>query len=345
MASLRVAAVEPRQEPRPRSAPSAAPKPEQAAPQARAIHGVVQAPEGEPIAGVTVVAGLFETGRPNHVVLKTDHEGRFSWQPPAGMFLVHLYAYKEGWAVSATMLWTGDERSFRETTLHLAKPGPHKAILVDEQGKPLAGAAVRLEDVRYAYENKAAGGRITGAGYSYYRREVLAGSPLEQLFITKTDDRGAFALGCLSPEAWLRLAVTTADGRHLRVKLGPGAADQNDTMMEGMGFVRTPAGSAARLIAFPAARVQGRVTTKLAGVSVSGLKVRLPVKPTPRGWTDLSIELRHDGRHRCRWAVCLRRPQRGDDQRHDRRARRGRSLDLPCRAGRRAQIGLVERPS
>ncbi len=234
---------------------------------------MVQDSDDKPIAGATVVVGLIETGRPNHHVLKTDNEGRFSWQPPAGMFLVHVYAYKEGWAVSATMHSTSDERSFRETTLHLGKPGPHKAILVDESAKPVAGAAVKLEMCAHAYENKTAGGRITGAGYTYYRREVLEGSPLEQMLVTRTDDHGEFAFGCLSPDAWLRLAVTTADGRHMRVRLGPGGAEQNDTMMEAMGFVPTPAGSTARLIAFPAARVQGRVTTKLAGVSVSGLKV------------------------------------------------------------------------
>ena len=220
-----------------------------------------------------MVVGLFETGKANHQVLKTDNAGRFSWPAPPGSFTFVVYAYKEGWAASSTMGWTGDERSFREVNLRLGKPGPHAAVLVESAGKPLVAAEVRIEMCAHPYENKAAAGRITGVGYTYYRREVLEGSPLERLFMTKSDDHGAFSFGSLSPDAWFRLAVIAADGRHMRVKMEPDRTKQADRMMEEAGFVELPGGSAGKLIAFPAARVQGRVTTKLAGVSVSGLKV------------------------------------------------------------------------
>jgi protocatechuate 3,4-dioxygenase beta subunit len=42
-------------------------------------------------------------------------------------------------------------------------------------------------------------------------------------------------------------------------------------MMKDLGFVSAPPGETARLVAIPAARVSGRVVTKLPGVSVSGL--------------------------------------------------------------------------
>jgi hypothetical protein len=44
-------------------------------------------------------------------------------------------------------------------------------------------------------------------------------------------------------------------------------------MMDGMGLVAAPPGKAMQLVAYPAARVQGRIVTKLPGVSVSGVKV------------------------------------------------------------------------
>src|SRR5262249_40368263 len=74
-------------------------------------------------------------------------------------------------------------------------------------------------------------------------------------------------------DLWFRLAVTTQDGREMRVKGRARAGGAVGPMMDGMGFVAAPPGKATRLVAYPAARVQGRVVTKLPGVSVSGLKV------------------------------------------------------------------------
>ena len=112
-----------------------------------------------------------------------------------------------------------------------------------------------------------------GAGFTYFRRDVLEGSPLERLFVTKTDGHGAFSFESLPPDARPRLAVTTADGRHHRVKTSRAGNEPNGGMMEEMGFVPMPGGKTNSLVIYPAARIQGRVITKLPGVSVSGLKV------------------------------------------------------------------------
>ena len=158
--------------------------------------------------------------------------------------------------------------------MRLNKPGPHAAILVDAAGKPVAGAGVRLEMFAQSYERKeGVNSRIVGAGFTYFRRAVLEGSPLERLFVTKTDGHGAFSFDSLPPDAWPRLAVTTADGRHHRVKTSRAGNEPNGGMMEEMGFVPMPGGKTTSLVVYPAARVQGRVVTKLPGVSVSGLKV------------------------------------------------------------------------
>jgi hypothetical protein len=53
-------------------------------------------------------------------------------------------------------------------------------------------------------------------------------------------------------------------------------------MMEDMGFIPMLAGQATKFIVYPAARVQGRVTTKLTGVSVAGIKVMYQGSQTHR---------------------------------------------------------------
>ena len=88
------------------------------------INGVVQDPDGKPIADATVVVGLLDTGTPNHHVLKTDGEGRFSWSPPPGEFSVYLCAYKEGWSLTSTSTWTGAEQ---RTSRSEAPPGQARA--------------------------------------------------------------------------------------------------------------------------------------------------------------------------------------------------------------------------
>ncbi|MGC8642315.1 MAG: carboxypeptidase regulatory-like domain-containing protein [Isosphaeraceae bacterium] len=243
-----------------------------AAQQARPVTGVVQDRDGKPIAGATVVVGLLDTRTPNHHVLKTDSQGRFSWGPPPGEFSVYLCAHKAGWSTTGTSHWTGEEERIGELKLRLVKPERHAATLVDGSGKPVAGATVKLEMIALSFENKQAGRRSTGVAFVYFRREVLTGSPLEHLIVTKTDARGAFSFDSLPPKAWLRLAVTTVDGKHMRTKGHVEAGDYNDRIMEEMGFVPA-AGPDTRLSTVAAARVQGRVTTKLPGVKVAGLKV------------------------------------------------------------------------
>ena len=121
--------------------------------------------------------------------------------------------------------------------------------------------------------SEAAGRSTTWTTYWYYLRDVIAGSPLESLFVTTTDDRGSFTFGSFPPNHRLRLAVTTRDGREMRVKALPRSEAFLDTSMAGEGFVSAPVGQETQFTIFPAASVQGRVTTKLPGVSVAGIRV------------------------------------------------------------------------
>jgi hypothetical protein len=120
-----------------------------------------------------------------------------------------------------------------------------------------------------------------------YHREILEGSPLDVLFVATTDDRGAFSFDSFGPDSWLRLRVTAPDGRVMRVKaqakaegaVGPLTDEHNyvstPRLMDLQRFVSTPQGKETRLIIYPATRVNGRVVTKLPGVSVSDLRISL----------------------------------------------------------------------
>ncbi len=249
--------------------------------QARPVTGVVQDGDGKPIANATVVVGLLDTGTPNHHVLKTDNEGRFSWTPPPGEVSVYLCAHKAGWSTTGTSHWTGEKGRVGELKLRLVKPERHAATLVNSSGKPVAGATVRLEMAALAFENKQAGRTVVGVSFVYFRREVLAGSPLERLIVTKTDDHGTFSFDSLPPNAWPRFAVITADGKHMRTKAHIEAGGYNDRMLQEMGFVPAT-GPDTKLSTIAAARLQGRVTTKLPSLKVAGLKVMYQ-SSRPRG--------------------------------------------------------------
>jgi hypothetical protein len=281
--SLRVRAVE-SQESRPGKTQRATSKAEHAGPFSRTIKGRVVDPEGKPVSGVVVVVGIRDAGAPNHRVLATDKEGRFSWQLPPGPLALSCLAHKPGWGAIVNDRWLDTKQPGDDLVMKLGKPEPFTAVLIDQEGKPVAGARVRIEMSAQSGSNPEEGGRrSTWTAYSYYPHDVLAGSPLEPQFVTKTDDRGSFSFHSVPAGHQLRLAVTTRDGREMRVKAPTRADGSRDSKMTGEGFVSVPPGQVARLAIFPAARVQGRVTTRLPGVSVSGIRVWYKGSPVRQG--------------------------------------------------------------
>ncbi len=244
----------------------------------RTIKGVILDLDNNPASGVVVVIGLAGTGTSNHQVLTTDGEGRFSWPIPAGGVVASVYAHKPGRAI-ANSRWVDAGKTRDDIELHLRETdrAPFAAVLVDGDGKPIAGARVRVEKLALSRESKLpGGGSRVSTGLIHFHREILEGSPLESLVVATTDERGAFSFrsfGSSGTEPWLRLAVTAPDGRAMRVKAPKSSGGAIGRMMDPTGFVAAPAGKETCLVASPAARVQGRVVTKLPGVSVSGLKV------------------------------------------------------------------------
>ena len=253
--------------------PTTRPAPARAKEAPHEFQGVVLDPDGHPVPGATIVAGSYDTGRDGHQVITTDARGRFTWTLPPGTEMGCLIVYKDGlaplvWPLSATPHPLVNPHDLK---LHLGALTPFTAVLVDGDGKPVVGAKVRVEMIAHGYEGKDGDRTSVGMSFSRIRREVIGGSPVEDLFVTTTDARGAFAFRVSGPNSGLKLGITAADGRTLRVRSRSGVVGLMRRNMEDQGFATAPPGETARLVAIPAARVAGRVVTKLKGVSVSGL--------------------------------------------------------------------------
>ena len=276
---LRVRAVEPRAK---QDKPPAA----QAAPVqtgARKIEGVILDPDGKAAADVVVVAGFLDAGKPNHQVFKTNKYGRFTWWVPESPVMAYFVAHKEG---LAPVIWTklmSTKVNGAEAERTLARAESFSATLIDDVGRPIVGARVRIEV--FASGSTSApdksGNQTTSGGYAYVYREVVGGSPIEKLFEATTDSDGAFTLHATRPHAWLKLAVTAWDGSDLRVRAEKKSDGLLETWMADSGFVAAPLGQASRLVTSPAARIAGRVVSKIPGLSVAGLKVMFQASTPP----------------------------------------------------------------
>lgn len=233
------------------------------------IRGVVHDRDGHPVAGATVVLAPYDDDQHGQHVLASDAQGRFAWTPPAGVQLLSLLVHKEGLAAAGRLLPPGPE----EQQLRLDPIVPFSAVLVDSEGRPVAGASVRIAIIAHYFEQ----GNNSGMGFTQVRRDLIVGSPLERDFVTTTDAQGAFTFRVTGSNTGLNLAVTSAEGRALLVRnTEPRAASgRMGQMMDDNGFVTAPPDKPTRLVAVPAARLSGRVVTSLPGVRVAGLKASL----------------------------------------------------------------------
>jgi hypothetical protein len=270
---LHVRAVEPQATPNNRPAPAAA-RVEPTTAAARTIEGVILDHEGKPLAGATVVAGLSDSVKPNHQVFQTDKDGRFTWPIPEGPVSVYFVAHQQGLAPAIWMRWMPPDVRGDHVERKLGKAEPFSAVLVDSAGRPLSGARVRIEMFARSsvLARDGSGGMTISTGFSHVYPEVIGGSPLERMFETTTDRNGSFTFRASGPETWLRLGVT-AGGGEMRVRAEKDAHGQVAAQMSEMGFVSARPGEATRLVAFPAARVAGRVVTAIPGLRVAGLEV------------------------------------------------------------------------
>jgi beta-lactamase regulating signal transducer with metallopeptidase domain len=241
----------------------------------RQIEGLIREPDGKPAAGAVVVAALRDAAEPNRQVLKTSNDGRFIWSIPEGAMSLYLVVHKQGFAPAFWMGWLDAEKRGDKFERQLQTPEPFSAVLVDTDGRPLAGARVRIEMFAHSSTSPpdSAGRGRTSTSFAYVRPLVIRDSPLEELFETTTDQNGAFTLLASRPDTSLRLGVSAPGGRSMRVRAEKDLQGDLATRLADWGFVAAPPGQPTRVVAFPAARIAGRVFTKLPGVNVVGLKV------------------------------------------------------------------------
>jgi hypothetical protein len=231
-------------------------------PPVKPLVGIVRDPDGRPVAGATVVAGQFGGGEPNHRIGTTGTDGRFELTP-AGKSTVLDFAipYKEGLAPASVLQ---DPRPGRakdgEAVLQLAHPAPFLGVVKDREGRPIAGATVRVREVQYPGAN----GPQTMLNALEW---IVAGTPLERIFRTTTDAQGRFRFAELPRGAGATLIVTAA---------GMGEYNTNNRRRPDGGFGHQGTAEApAQVVLAPAARVVGRVVTRFPSVKVGGLKVAI----------------------------------------------------------------------
>ena len=237
----------------------------------RELKGVILDPEGHPVPGATLVAGSYDPGRSGHQVVPVDAEGRFTWMLPRDTRHVCLVAYKDGLAAGSLGVPAPAMSTPLDLKLRLGKPGPFAALLVDGGGKPVSGAKVRIETIARSAVLENSGGSAVSTCFEQVPRAVVEGSPVDDLFVATTDASGAFTFRSLASASGLKLVVTAADGRVMRVKPATDAAGPTGRAMQKLGYVTAPPGEPTRIVAVLAARVSGRVLSRLPGVEVSGL--------------------------------------------------------------------------
>ncbi|MFO0807837.1 MAG: sigma-70 family RNA polymerase sigma factor [Gemmataceae bacterium] len=135
---VRSPAGQPPAKPQAAADPKAAP----AQPQA-AVTGRAFAPDGTPLAGARLL--LLGQGDAAVELGRSDADGRFTVQAPAGEKSAHLAAVADG--VGIDFVGLGDMAAGTAVELRTVKDRAIRGRVVDTQGKPLAGAAVTVRHV------------------------------------------------------------------------------------------------------------------------------------------------------------------------------------------------------
>ncbi len=267
MTGLRVGAAGPQVNQKSKIAATSQTKPPPAS--SRKIEGVIRDPDGKAVADSIVVAGIQTTGKPNHQVFHTDTNGRFVWPIPEEPVMVYFVAYKEGFTPFFWIRWMDAGMREDHVDRKLGKPEPFAAVVVNEKGKPLAGAKISVETIAHSSGTA----NTISTGFEAVCPEVIAGSPLEGLFEATTAADGSFAFRTFVSGSGLKLAVINGDGRKSRLRPAKPSTERLRQQLEDDGFITAAPGERPVLVLVPGARVSGRVVTKLPGVDIGGLEV------------------------------------------------------------------------
>jgi len=218
---------------------------------ARSFAVVVKDEEGRPIEGVTVAAGVIEAEAGRDVTLArtgADGSARFDREPKEGIWVV---AFKEGHSFASRNLF--DPTGTIPTPLTLPRPQALSGTVADGEGRPVAGAEVRVEGAHDLARRRHYFAPALGS--------IARGTPIERAVTARSDARGNFRFESLPDGAAVGL-TTSAEGKATtRTVRPPALANQVDAPV--------------RVVLMSEARLAGRVVSAVAGVGVGGRPVTL----------------------------------------------------------------------
>ena len=257
-----------------------------------ARHAVTPAPEkvmilvldadGKPVSGATIRRlSRSQSGSYAEKVLgKTDTEGRFEAE------LIPISSFTAV-ADRIGIAWGGSASRGRELTLKMTKPYPIKGRLTDLQGKPIAGAKVRIESVAAAdndnltaaYNAYRANPEWLGNAFSRRLDGSVTGAPAG----VTTDKDGRFALNTVGRNhvVHLRFQAEGIEAARVTVFADPEFAKRMkpptdaEKKMNNFGRTFKPAvyGPEFTHPARPEDVITGTVTDATSGKPVAGVKV------------------------------------------------------------------------
>jgi RNA polymerase sigma factor (sigma-70 family) len=303
----------------PAAAPKDEPKPVVEA-KAEASRGRVLDGNGKPVAGAAVYwvghTGSVRKAIPPQKVAVTARDGTFSFDPeklPKGAVAASLVAAADGWAPD-WRLWKPTDG---ETTLRLVPDATVKGRLLDLEGKPVAGAAVRVQSISHP-----PGGDWAGVANAFRLNPEWLSlerfvSPFAPLFATEaqTDADGRFQIKSVGIDRVVQLrfhapAVESANVYVITSEKFDLASvhpkgDELETVARGFEpkLRRIVYGTSFEHTARPSHDIVGTVTDRATGKPVAGVKIVGTANAPDAGgepqWHDpAEVVTDKDGRYR-----------------------------------------------
>jgi RNA polymerase sigma factor (sigma-70 family) len=223
--------------------------------------GIVRDADGRPVAGATVVASYRVRGETStRTVAQTDDQGRFNLSDARRPDFVLAHAPGHAPAEWTPPRVPEDPAPNGLLEITLPEPEPFVGEVKGPGGAPIAGAEVRISG-------------MVGSGANVIHRSDLVGdavrdTPLEALFVAKTDDAGRFRFPAVPKPARVALEVRSEGMGPYRSWM---VAGRHGDELYLSGTEAAP----AKIELSSGARVVGRVVTRLPGVSLDGIEILL----------------------------------------------------------------------
>jgi protocatechuate 3,4-dioxygenase beta subunit len=226
----------------------------------QAVSGRVLAPDGRPVTNArlfTFRQGTNDKGESEGLIQRatTDADGRFRFDAPKAELYhegkatvpIPVVAGADGFGAS----WERVSRPDEDLTIRLVPDEPIRGRVIDTQGRPVAGAAVRVEEIlspRTGRLNPFIDGWISFWHDSYGAIDGGLNQPPPSLVrVTPTDRDGRFQITGAGAERVVKL--------HIR---GPGIAKSLVIVANRHGFDPAPVNRAAAAREYPPSRANGQ---------------------------------------------------------------------------------------